>query len=286
MTIDYATLKNWPLPDQVNRYDERDCMLYALSLGYGQDPLDASELPFVFERGLQVVPSLFTVIGAPGAWATDPGTGIDWMQILHGEHRMTLHALPPTQGTLRSVTRVATIVDKGPGRGALVVTERAISDHATGQPLATIAHTSFCRADGGIGHSDAAPSALAPVPDTPPHCSVTLRTAPSAALLYRLNGDRNPIHADPQAARTAGFERPILHGLCTYGMACRAILKMCCGNDAARLASFSLRFSAPFTPGDALRVDIWQDGNAVRFQGTAESTNTRVLSHGNASLRH
>ena len=286
MTIDYDTLKNWPIPDQLSRYDERDCMLYALGLGYGQDPLDASELPFVFERGLRVVPSLFTVIGAPGAWATDPGTGIDWMQILHGEHRMTVHALPPTQGTLRSVTRVARIVDKGPGRGALVITERAISDHATGQPLATIEHTSFCRADGGIGHSDTAPSALAPAPPTPPHQQLSMQTAPSAALLYRLNGDRNPIHADPLAARAAGFERPILHGLCTYGMACRAVLKMCCDNDASRLATFSLRFSAPFMPGDALRIDVWQDGATVRFEGWVDGTNKRVLSHGNATLHH
>ena len=286
MAIDYETLKKWSIPDHVNPYDERDCMLYALSLGYGADPLDEDELPFIFERGLRVVPSLLTVIGAPGAWATDPRTGIEWMKILHGEHRMTLHALLPPKGVLRSRTHVARIVDKGPGRGALVITERTVTEEATGALLATIEHTSFCRADGGIGRTDEVPSALSPAPDSPPDASVSLPTLPGAALLYRLNGDRNPIHADPAAARAAGFERPILHGLCTYGMACRAILKACCDNDPSRLASLSLRFSAPFMPGDALRVDIWRDGDEVRFQGVSQGAQTRVLSHGNATLRH
>jgi acyl dehydratase len=285
MPIDYDRLKNWPIPDQVNAYDERDCMLYALGLGYGADPLDASDLPFVFERDLRVVPSLFTVIGAPGAWATDPGTGIDWMKILHGEHRMALHAPPPPQGVLRSRTRVARIVDKGPGRGALVITERAISDEATGRLLATIEHTSFCRADGGIGRTDAPPVALPTAPLRAPNLRVSLPTLPGAALLYRLNGDRNPIHADPSVARAAGFERPILHGLCTYGMACRAILQACCDNEPSRLSSLSLRFSAPFLPGDTLRVDIWRDGDTVLFEGVSQATQTRVLSHGHASLR-
>jgi len=285
MPIDYERLKSWPIPDQVNAYDERDCMLYAMGLGYGADPLDASELPFVFERDLRVVPSLFTVIGAPGAWATDPGTGIDWMQILHGEHRMTLHGLPPANGVLRSQTRVASVVDKGVGRGALVITERTISDSATGERLATIEHTSFCRADGGIGRSDEAPPALPPTPETAPDISVSLPALPSAALLYRLNGDRNPIHADPVAARKAGFDRPILHGLCTYGMACRAILRACCDNEPSRLASLSLRFSAPFMPGDTLRVDIWRDGDSVHFHGVCQETGKRVLSHGHARLR-
>ncbi len=285
MPIDYDTLKTWRFADQVDPYDARDCMLYALSLGYGADPMDASGLPFVYERGLRVVPSLLTVIGAPGAWATDPRTGIDWMQILHGEHRLTVHALPEPQGTLRSRTHVARIVDKGAGRGALVITERSITDEATGKHLATIEHTSFCRADGGIGRSDEPPAALPTPPRAPPGASVSLPTLPGAALLYRLNGDRNPIHADPAAARTAGFERPILHGLCTYGMACRAVLKACCDNDPARLASLALRFSAPFVPGDTLRIDLWRDGAHVNFQGVSQQTEKVVLSHGHATLR-
>lgn len=285
MPIDYQRLKSWPIADQVTPYEERDCILYALGLGYGEDPLNAQELPFVFERGLRFMPSMLTVLGAPGAWATDPGTGINWMKILHGEHRLTIHALPAVRGSLRSHTKVARIVDKGTNRGVLVVTERVISDEATGQPIAKVEHTSFCRADGGIAQSDEAAAPLDAAPARAPDASTTLRTAASTALLYRLNGDRNPIHADPQAARAAGFERPILHGLCTYGMACRAILRMCCDQEPARLAGFSLRFSAPFFPGDSLRVDIWMEGNHVFFRGVSVETGKIVLSHGNAELR-
>jgi acyl dehydratase len=293
MAIHYDTLKAWPIKDQVTPYTRKDCMLYALSLGYGHDPLDAEELPFVVdnlgEEGLKTVPSLYTVLGAPGAWATDPGTGIDWMRILHGEHRLTLHSPLPPEGVLRSRTRVARVVDKGEGRGALVITVRDISDEASGQLLASIEHTSFCRANGGFStgphDNDEPPVALPAVPgDTAPDVTVTLPTAASAALLYRLNGDWNPIHANPAAAKSVGFDRPILHGLCTYGMATRAILRACCGNQPDRLGSLALRFSAPFYPGETLSVDIWQRGTQVHFRATAVERGQAVLTHGLATI--
>jgi len=284
MAIDYARLKAWSFEDQLTSYTRRDCMLYALGLGYGHDPLDESELPFVYEDGLKTVPAMFTVLGAPGAWASDPGTGIDWMQILHGEHRMTLHGLPPPEGCLRSRTRITRVVDKGQGRGALVVTTREISDNATGQLLATIDHTSFCRANGGFGDGDAAPPLLPATPDTPADATVNLPTLPSAALLYRLNGDRNPIHASPKAAKIAGFERPILHGLCTYGMAARAVLRQYCGNDPAKLGSLALRFSAPFYPGETLSVELWRRGSNVHFRALAAERGQVVLTHGLAAI--
>ena len=220
MAIHYQTLKAWPFKEQLTPYTRKDCMLYALGLGYGRDPMDQNELPFVYEPALKVVPSLATVLGAPGAWASDPGTGIDWIRILHGEHRLTLHGVLPPEGTLRSITRVEKMVDKGAGRGALVVTVREISDASNNKLLASIEHTSFCRADGGYSkgpqESDAPPSALPAVPEGAPDITLDLPTAESAALLYRLNGDWNPIHADPAAAKSVGFERPILHGLCTF----------------------------------------------------------------------
>lgn len=284
MAIDYRKLKAWKFEDQVNPYTERDCILYALGLGYGGNPLDAAELPFVYEERLKVVPTLFAVVGAPGAWAADPATGIDWLQILHGEHRMTPHAPAAPSGTLRSRTRVSPVIDKGVGRGALVVTERVISEEGSGKALATIEHVSFCRADGGIGETDEPLMPLPPVPDVAPEYVVSLPTAASAALLYRLNGDRNPIHADPQAAGKAGFDRPILHGLCTYGMAARAILGACCDNLPEQLGSLSLRFSAPFYPGETLRVELWRRGRSVHFRAIADERNVVVLTHGLAVL--
>lgn len=321
MTIDYHRLRGWDFFEQLSRYTDNDCMRYALSVGFGADPMDVADLPFVFEGDLRVVPTFLATVGAPGAWASDPRTGIDWMQILHGEHRMRFFAVPAANGTVRSQTRVSRVVDKGAGKGAVVVTEHRVTDNASGELLATVEHVSFCRADGGFATpgvpGDTAPEALPAVPSRQPDMVMALPTLPSAALLYRLNGDRNPIHALPSAARTAGFDRPILHGLCTYGMAARALLKLACGGDPARLASLSVRFSSPFPPGETLRVEMWrgegqgegrgegqpeeqrggqregqrerqrerQRGGMVQFRAVSEERNVVVLNNGVAEIR-
>ncbi|KUE87062.1 3-alpha,7-alpha,12-alpha-trihydroxy-5-beta-cholest-24-enoyl-CoA hydratase [Cupriavidus necator] len=288
MAIDYHRLRSWAFFDQVSSYAANDNIRYALSLGFGTDPMDEADLPFVFEEGLSVVPTFLATVGAPGAWASDPGTGIDWMQILHGEHRMRFFSVPAASGAVRSQTRVSRVVDKGAGKGALVATERRIEDQASGELLATVEHVSFCRADGGFACAatpgDAPLEPLPAVPERAPDMIMSMPTQPSAALLYRLNGDRNPIHALPAAARQAGFERPILHGLCTYGMACRALLKQACGGDPSRLASLSVRFSSPFVPGETLRVEMWRGEGQVRFRALADERNVVVLSHGVADL--
>ena len=291
MTIDYQSLRHWTIPDQRSRYDETDCIRYALSLGMGADPMDALDLPYVYEGArrpspMPVMPTLLSVVGAPGAWATDPGTGIDWMQILHGEHRMRFHAPLAPYAEVLSQTAVSRVVDKGVSRGALVVTERRVSDAATSQLLATVEHVSFCRADGGFAtHQDPGDeplAALPALPDRPADVSWDMPTLPGAALLYRLNGDRNPIHASPEAARKAGFEQPILHGLCTFGMAARAIVRMACGNEAARLAGIAARFSAPVIPGDTLTAQLWHEDGQLRFSVWAKERQRMVLSHGTA----
>ncbi len=293
MAIDYQSLRHWTIPDQRSRYDETDCIRYALSLGMGADPMDALDLPYVYEgaRGaapMPVMPTLLSVVGAPGAWATDPGTGIDWMQILHGEHRMRFHAPLAPNAEVLSQTAVSHVVDKGVGRGALVVTERRVSDAATGQLLATVEHVSFCRADGGFAtpdHPGDGPLAALPaLPERPADVSWDMPTLPGAALLYRLNGDRNPIHASPEAARKAGFEQPILHGLCTFGMAARAIVRMACGNEAGRLAGIAARFSAPVIPGDTLTAQLWHEDGQLRFSVWAKERQRMVLSHGTAEV--
>lgn len=289
MAIDYHRLRAWEFFEQVSPYTDNDCIRYALSLGCGADPMDEEDLPYVFEEGLRMVPTFLSTVGAPGAWASHPRTGIDWMQILHGEHRMQFFGAPPASGAVRSQTRVSRVVDKGAGKGALVVTERRVTDKATGELLATVEHVSFCRADGGFATAatpgDTAPEALPAVPARPADMVASLPTQPGAALLYRLNGDRNPIHALPAAARAAGFERPILHGLCTYGMAARALLKHACGGDPSRLASLAVRFSSPFLPGETLRVEMWNTDGQVQFRALAEERNVVVLSHGVAGVR-
>lgn len=289
MAIDYRNLKQWDFFEQVSHYAENDCIRYALSLGIGSDPLDEDDLKYVHEDELRVVPTFLATVGAPGAWASDPRTGIDWMQILHGEHRMRFHGALPATGAVRSTTCVSRVVDKGAGKGALVVTERSITNQDNGELLATVEHVSFCRADGGFATTDmpgdAPPDALPPVPQGKPDMVIEMATLPSAPLLYRLNGDRNPIHVLPGAARKAGFDRPILHGLCTYGMAARAVLKHACGDNPSRLASLAARFSAPVIPGETLRAEMWHAGDQVRFRVVASERDVIVLNHGVADVR-
>lgn len=286
MAIDYQNLRNWKFEDRVDRYSARDCMIYALGLGYGSDPANESELRYVLEQETAVVPTFLATIGAPNGWAADPATGIDWLKILHGEHRMTFHAALAPAGAVRSQTRVTRVVDKGADKGALVVTVRDISDADSGAPLATVEHVSFCRADGGFGAGDASPEALPATPARAPDQVVLLATLPQQALLYRLNGDLNPVHALPHMARAAGFDRPILHGLCTYGMAARALLQACGCAVPHRLGAIAARFSAPFFPGETLRVEIWRDGDSLQFRALADERGTVVLSNGVASLAY
>ncbi|WP_144640436.1 MaoC family dehydratase [Bordetella genomosp. 13] len=285
MPIDYENLRSWHFEPRVDRYATKDAMLYALSLGYGNDPCREDELPFVHETGTLAVPTLLATIGAPGAWATDPRTGIDWLRILHGEHRMRFHRAVRAEDALRSRTRVSHVVDKGAGKGALVVTTRDITDAATDAPVATIEHVSFCRSDGGFGRGDAPlPPLPAPPEDRPPDSEVALQTIPQAALLYRLNGDYNPIHILPAKAREAGMPRPILHGLCSYGMAARALVRACCDQQPERLRAIALRFSAPVLPGETLVVRIWRDGRTAYFQARVRERDLVVLNNGVAEI--
>lgn len=284
MAIQYKQLSNWSFADRTDHYNERDSALYALTLGYGNDPMDASDLRYVYEKDTLAVPTLLAIVGAPGPWATDPATGIDWVQLLHGEHRMTFHAPIKASASVLSKTRVTHVVDKGAAKGALVVTTREVHAAGSGEHLATVEHVSFCRADGGFGEGDQPLPALPSTPDVAPHESVLVSSLPQSALLYRLNGDLNPIHILPDMAAKAGFDRPILHGLCTYGMAARALLKIYCPDDPAKMKSFALRFSAPVFPGETLRVETWKDGNTVHFKALAHERNVVVLSNGIATI--
>jgi acyl dehydratase len=284
--LDYHHLKRWPFGTFEHAYAERDSILYALALGFGEDPLDEAELRFVYEKDLLAVPTLAVVLGYPGFWLRDARSGVDWVRVLHGEQRLVLHAPLPAAGTVVGENRVARIVDKGPGKGALLVTERTVRDKRSGALLATVEQVTLCRGDGGYSAggqpSDAPPPALPAVPQTPPELHCDLPTRRDAALLYRLCGDSNPLHAEPAVARAAGFERPILHGLATFGVAARALLRTCCGYDPSRLRSIAARFTAPVLPGDTLRVELWKDGQEVRFRVRARER--IVLDHGAATL--
>lgn len=284
MAIDIDKLLNWPFEDLEHSYSARDTMLYALGVGAGADPLDASDLKFVYEDGLQALPSMAVVLGYPGFWMKNPATGINWQQLLHGEQGLVIHQPLPAAGTVIGRTRVTHIVDKGAGKGALVFSQRTVTDKASGELLATLTGTTFLRADGGFGGPAGPAPAPHPLPDRAPDASLDLATLPQAALIYRLSGDYNPLHADPKVAAGAGFPRPILHGLCTFAVASRALLRLACDNDPTKLKAMQVRFSAPVFPGETIRTEIWRDGHIISFRCKAVERDLLVLNNGRAEI--
>jgi acyl dehydratase len=286
--LNWKEVLDWKFPDAEQRYTARDSMLYALGLGYGRDPLDEADLRYVFEEhpeGLLAVPSMAVVMGGPGAWMRDPRTGIDWVKSLHGEQGLVMHAPLPPAATVVGRNRVTGIIDKGAGKGALLLMERDIVDVATGQLIATRTSSSFLRGDGGCGAPGHAQPKPEPLPARQPDHVVPIETRPESALLYRLSGDFNPVHASPAVARKAGFERPILHGLCTFGIACRALIRGVCGNDPARLKAMSGRFSKSVYPGETQSVEMWDEGGGrIRFRTRVTDRDLTAVDFGEATI--
>ena len=284
MPFDYQKLLAWRFDDLEHAYTARDTILYALGLGCGSDPTDESELRFVYEEKLAALPTMAVVLGYPGFWLRDERTGVDWRKVLHGEQGVVLHKPLPTSGTVIGKTRVTGIVDKGADKGSLMFSERDVVDKKTGALLATLSSTTVLRGNGGYGGPTPPVPEPHPLPSRTPDIVLDLKTLPQAALIYRLSGDYNPLHADPAIARAAGFERPILHGLCTFGVAGRAILSACCGNDPTRLKEIRVRFSAPVFPGETISTEIWRDGHVISFRARVEPRNVVVLNNGRASV--
>lgn len=285
MPLDYAVLKNWNFPEIEQHYASKDTILYALGVGLGHEPLDPRQLRYVYEDGLAALPTMSVVLGYPGFWMRDPRAGIDWVRLVHGEQRMIIHHPLPVQGTVIGRSRITHVVDKGAAKGAIVVTERTLHQK-DGPHLATLTQVTFCRGDGGFGEGDAGLPPLAPTPTSPPDATCSLPVSERAALIYRLNGDSNPLHIDPKVAVEAGYPRPILHGLASYGVAAHAIVRTFCDYDASRLTSLDTRFSSPVYPGETLTCDIWQERPGhLRFQARVAERNTVVMSHGTATYR-
>jgi acyl dehydratase len=262
-------------------YDEQFTMLYALALGTGAAPDD---LRFVYERKLRALPSM-AVLMAAGAGDFISGGEINYSMMLHGEQRLTIHRPLPAVGRMTSTSRCLGVVDKGRDKGALLNVESTICDAGSGVAYATSIATLFCRGDGGFGGPASGALPLGATPDRPHDLQVRLTTLPQQAALYRLLGDRNPLHIDPAVATAAGFERPILHGLCTYGIAGRAILQACCGNDPALIERLDARFSAPVYPGDTVVTRIWRDGQLLAFNCSVAERRVTVIRNGSCQLR-
>jgi acyl dehydratase len=284
MPIDYDKLINWKIPEVEHQYTKRDTILYALGVGLGADPCDANQLKFVYEQNLQALPTMAIVLGYPGPWYAHPDTGITRSHVVHGEQSFAIRQPLPAEGAIVGLTKIAGVIDKGKDKGALVITDCTVRDKASGDTLCTLTSTSFCRADGGFGGPSGPVKPVHPIPDTPPDAVCDLPTLPQAALIYRLSGDYNPLHADPAYARKAGFMMPILHGRCTFSVAGHAILKTCCGYDPARFRTMAGRFSSPVYPGETIRTEIWRDGNIVSFRSSVPARGVTVLNNGRAEI--
>jgi acyl dehydratase len=283
MTIDATALLDWRFPVTEHTFSAKDAMLYALGVGLGSDPTDEAELPYVYERGLAVLPTIAAVIGHPGPWFADPGTGIDWVHVVHGEQALVVHSPLTPDSPMRCETRVTEVEDKGTAKGALVHWRRELVDVAAGTPIATLDSTLFCRKDGGFGGSRRKRQEPPAWPIGEPTAVVEKDISPRAALIYRLSGDLNPIHADPKLAVEAGFDQPILHGLCTFAMATWVVISELADADTAALESVQVRFKAPVLPGQRLRTEMWRNGPRVRFR--SYTGDRMVLDGGSVRLR-
>ena len=265
-------------------WNSKDCLLYALGVGAGVLDPTGFELEFTTENSQDVAQRVlptFPVVVPGGAGGFSRIGTFNPAMLVHGEQSVELHAPLPVEGSVSSVTTITGIYDKG--SGAVVASRTDATDKATGRLLWTTTNSAFIRGEGGWG-GDRGPSGAVAFPDRGPDHTVTYATRADQALLYRLNGDRNPLHSDPKFAAMGGFEKPILHGLCSFGFTGRALLHTMCGSDPDRFGSMSARFSKPVYPGEELTVSIWDAGNGEALFRTSTPSGV-VMDAGRLSYR-
>jgi acyl dehydratase len=292
--MDPYHLLNRPLASVRQRYGTRDTILYALGVGAasGSQAWDERHLRFAYEPHLQALPTMCAMLGDPGFWMREPDTGLDWHRLLHGEEAMQWHRPLPPAGEVLAHNRVLRVEDRGADRGALFVVERELHDAASGELVARTQTTVVARGNGGFSPTEGpllamgapAPPPLPALPERAPDRRLRVPTDPRAPLLYRLSTDLNPLHADPAVARAAGFERPIMHGMCTFGLLGLLLVTEFCDFDATRLAGLRARFTAPLYPGETLECEFWRTGAQVQFRATAIERAAVVLNQGLATL--
>jgi acyl dehydratase len=282
--INYESLINFRIPDVEQTLTKRDTIVYALGVGLGADPLDENQLKFVYEEKLVALPTMAIIMAYPGAWHADEDIGITRTHTVHGEQGFRIHKPLPVEGAVVGRTEIESVLDKGKDKGALILTRTEVRDKASAELLCSLTSTTFCRADGGFGGPSGPVKTPHAIPERTPDLTCDLPTLPQAALIYRLSGDYNPLHADPAYAKKGGFKMPILHGRCTFSVAGHALLKTCCGYDPAKLKTMDGRFSSPVYPGEVIRTDMWVDADVVSFRSTVPQRGVTVLNNGRAEI--
>lgn len=283
MALNAQRLVEHVFPQVRQDYVERDAILYALGIGLGEDPLDQTDLDYLLETRLKLLPTFAATLASLGLWVADPSFGIDVVRLVHQAQAATfLKPLPP-RGAIIASARIMELADRGAGKGASLVLERTLGDAKTGDIYCVLKQSLLLRGDGGFGGPPPAPRTDWARPDCAPDLRLSRPVSPRAALIYRLSGDWNPLHADPEIARSAGFARPILHGYASYGMAGWAIIRSLAAGDACALESLSAWFTGVIYPGDQIDFSIWRDKASAVFQ--AHVGDRLVLDRGQAVLR-
>lgn len=282
MALNYDALMASGSTDVPCNYSNDDVLLYSLAVGYGGDPLNRKELAYVVETiGHSTMPTMATTLAYPQFLRN---CGWDYSRVLHGEQKLELYRPLPAAAEMLLNSRVISVFDRGPQLGAVIHVASEARLKRDDTAMFTVESTLIARGDGGFGGPAGKPPAPHSLPKREPDLSCDIAVRADQALLFRLCGDRNPLHADPDAARAAGFDAPILHGLCSYGIACRAVLQTICDYDFTLINGFDARFSAPVYPGDVLTTYMWQDRNLVSFRCHVKARNVTVLNNGKCML--
>lgn len=266
MAFDPQRLIDWDFGEQRHSYAARDAILYALGIGLPIALGDSVDLNFLLEDRLRVVPSFAVTLATPGMWPKRPELEIDWVKVLHMAHAARFETPLPRAADVVSRARITELYDRGEDKGSVCVLQRQVRDAKDGTLYCTIEQTVAMRGNGGFGGAPLPKVDRPAMPDRPPDHVETVQISPRAALIYRLSGDVNPLHADYDVARKAGYKQPILHGLASYGTACAVVLRAFCGGDPSRMKSLDLRFAGVVMPGEALDFSCWKEGSRVMFE--------------------
>jgi acyl dehydratase len=283
MPIDPAATGS-SIPGGTHTWDRDRIILYHLGVGAGVPQTDPNELSYTYEKNLKVLPSwgVIPAFGAMGSLGAIPGMQFNPALLLHGEQDLEVHKAIPVAATVTTSGKIAGIYDKG--KAALVVLEMVTKDDG-GDPLFTNRFSLFIRGEGGWG-GDPGPRPAHERPEREPDLVVESKTLPQQALLYRLSGDKNPLHADPEFAKLGGFDRPIIHGLCSYGIACKAIVDEVLGGDVARVARYQARFAGVAFPGETYRISYWKDGaKRILLEAGSVQRDAKIISNAVIELR-
>ena len=277
MPINYDEIMSLESKNIEISYTDKDSILYGLGVGLGNDPMNMDELKYVYENGQIALPSMATNFQYHSSLLMS--AKLNFVMVVHGEQKLSIINPIPVSGDFIADMKVISCFDKGASKGAIIDVETSVKLKSDGTEICKLVSTTFARGDGGFGGPES-PSQEIFEPEGSPDTVNEITTKPDQALIFRLSGDYNPLHSDPNFAKAAGFPKPILHGLCTYGVACRSIVKTACDNDVKKLKSFNCRFSSPVFPGETIVTEMWKNGNIINFQSKVKERDKIILKNG------